>query len=215
MGGATQAAVFATFSHSPFVTDRSRKCMQNSEAKLKGRIENFVTLATESEQNELQESRNQLWALMKTARKKDELKNPDYNTTPIPTSQRFKEHYNSFLQSGYELSKHLDLFVDQAPEYVSLTWGAIKILMVVQISNQELKDSVHMHLRLITRKFDLVDHLPDFIPQKNLITAVSEAYGLFSKFLAKAIKYYSECRACKYTNLYISSPNFPDQRLVF
>jgi hypothetical protein len=174
--------------------------MQNSEAKLKRRIEHFSSLATPSELNELDNARHQLWTLMKAAKSKDDGKNPNYSGVEVPTNQRFKIGYNSFLQSGYELSKHLDLFVGQAPEYVSLAWGAIKILMVVQISNEELKKSVHSNLELLVRKFDLVDHLPDFIPQQNLVNAVAEAYGLFLTFLAKAIKYYSECRACEFVH---------------
>ncbi|CAG8983102.1 hypothetical protein HYALB_00004544 [Hymenoscyphus albidus] len=174
---------------------RQQKCMQNLEAKLTSRVEKFLELASPPEQTALKESQDQLRTLMEAAKKEDQLKNPDYGTTPMPTSQRFKEHYNSFVQSGYGLSKHIDLFVGQAPEYVSLVWGAIKILMIAQINNQELKENVHSHLKNIARIFELVDQLPDLIPQKNLVEAVSEAYGLFSKFLAKAVKYHSECRA--------------------
>jgi len=173
--------------------------MQDSEVNLKSRIDHFLALATPSEQKELDNARDQLWTLIKTAKMKDEGQNPTVvSGAKIPISQRFKTCYSAFLKSGYELSKHLDLFVGQAPEYVSLAWGAIKILMIVQISNEELKESVHSHLKLLVRKFDLVDCLPNFIPQQNLIIAVAEAYGLFSKFLAKAIKYYSECRACEF-----------------
>ena len=172
--------------------------MKDSEVQLKSRVDGFLELATTSEQKELKEARDQLWTLMRKAKSRDDERNPTIvDGAEKPVSQRFKEGYNSFLQSGYELSKHLDLFVGQAPEYVSLAWGAIKILMVVQISNEELKAGVHSNLKLLVGKFDLVDHLPEFMPQRNLITALAEAYGIFSKFLAKAVKYYSECRACK------------------
>lgn len=135
---------------------------------------------------------------MKQAKAKDDERNPTATSGQNkPASQKFKEGYSAFLKSGHELSKHMDLFVGQAPEYVSLAWGAIKILMIVQISNEDLKEGVHSTLSLLVKKFDLVDHLPDYMPQKNLIAALAEAYSIFSKFLAKAVEYYSECRACK------------------
>lgn len=90
---------------------------------------------------------------MEKARSKDDERHPAADPDSEKSiSIRFKEGYGTFLNSGYELSKHLDLFVSHAPEYVSLAWGAIKILLVVQISNEELKEGVHNHLQLLVRK---------------------------------------------------------------
>jgi hypothetical protein len=141
---------------------------------------------------------------MKVAKSKDDERNPTAVGSPNKSvSQKFKERYNDFLKSGHELSQRLDLFISQAPEYVSLAWGAIKILMIIQISNGDLKEGVHSTLKLLVKKFDLVDHLPEYMPQKNLITALAEAYGIFSKFLAEALRYYSECRARKFPSVTI------------
>lgn len=181
--------------------DGSRKCVKDSEVQLRSRIDVFLDLASDGERKALDEERNKLWRLMKQAKAKDDERNPAVVDGPNkPVSQKFREGYSAFLKSGHELSEHLDLFVGQAPEYVSLAWGAIKILMIVQISNEDLKEGVHSTLGLLVKKFDLVDHLPEYMPQQNLIVALAEAYSIFSKFLAKAVKYYSECRACKLLN---------------
>lgn len=194
---------------------RQQKCVKESEIQLRSRIDIFLEQASDGERKILHEERDKLWKLMKQAKAKDDERNPTATSGPNkPISQKFKEGYNTFLKSGHELSKHLDLFVGQAPEYVSLAWGAIKILMIVQISNEDLKEGVHSTLSLLVNKFDLVDHLPEYMPQKNLIAALAEAYSIFSKFLAKAIEYYSECRALRYLKAFTSPWNIRFQGIV-
>ena len=50
----------------------------------------------------------------------------------------------------------------------------------------------------IKEKFDIVDHLTAYIPTDHLVKAISQAYTLFSRFLAKAVKYYTQSRLSKY-----------------
>ena len=33
----------------------------------------------------------------------------------------------------------MDMLASQAPEYVALVWGAIKIVLIVQVNHEELK----------------------------------------------------------------------------
>jgi hypothetical protein len=92
----------------------------------------------------------------------------------------------------------LDVMVGQAPEYVALAYGAIKIILVVQINYTELKLKVREYMDQIKGKFDIIDHLTAYIPTVHLVKAISQAYTLFSRFLAKAVKYYTQSRLSKY-----------------
>ena len=104
---------------------------------------------------------------------------------------KIRAGYKTFSEATYEYSKIMDMLVSQAPEYVALAWGAIKIVLVIQINHEELKQKVKDYMEQIKLKFEMIDHLTDFIPRENLVAAVAKVYELFSRFLAKAVKYYS------------------------
>ena len=82
----------------------------------------------------------------------------------------------------------MDMLAGQAPEYVALAWGAIKLVLVVQINHEGLKQNVREHIELIASRFEIVDHLTVVLPRANLVAAVTKAYALFSRFLAKSVK---------------------------
>ena len=54
-----------------------------------------------------------------------------------------------------------------------------------------MKENVKRHIELIASRFELLDHLTAVMPRANLVAAVGKAYALFSRFLAKSVKYYS------------------------
>lgn len=91
----------------------------------------------------------------------------------------------------------LDVVVGQAPEYVGLAYGAIKIILVVQINHEEVKRKVKDYLEQVQLKFRIIDHLTSYIPSAQLVALVAQAYSLFYRFLAKAIKYYTQSRPSK------------------
>ncbi|KAJ5630110.1 hypothetical protein N7528_003767 [Penicillium herquei] len=88
--------------------------------------------------------------------------------------------------------------IDCAPDYVALAYAGIKIILVAQLNYQELKSKVQLHLEQIAIKFEIIDHLAAYAPTANLIEAIAQAYALFTKFLSKAIKYYTQSRAKSY-----------------
>jgi kynureninase len=98
---------------------------------------------------------------------------------------------------AYEYVKILDYMVGSAPEYLGLAYGAIKILLVAQINNEEVKEKVKGYLEQIQSKFRDIDHLTAYMPSSRLITLIAEVYCLFSVFLRKAIKHYTQHRLSK------------------
>ena len=155
----------------------------------------FLTQADSTERNELESSRIRLLDLMKSAQAEQEHRYPVTTETVLTQRQvaqaKIRSGWKAFSEVAYEYSKVMDLLVEQAPEYVSLVWGAIKIVLVVQINHEELKQKVKEHMDQIKIRFEIVDHLTAYMPKANLVTSVAKAYELFSRFLAKAVKYYS------------------------
>ena len=160
------------------------------------RITEFLIQADPAERDDLESGRNKLLALIKSAQAEQERKYPEMTSETVRTRRqvaqaKIKAGYKTFSEVTYEYSKIMDVLVNQAPEYVSLVWGAIKIVLVVQINHQELKQKVKEYMEQIKAKFEIIDHLTAYMPKANLVVSVAKAYELFSRFLAKAVKYYS------------------------
>lgn len=111
---------------------------------------------------------------------------------------KIKAGCKAFSATAYEYSQIMDVLAAQAPEYVALAWGAVKIILVVQINHEELKTKVKQHMELIRSRFEVIDHLTAYNPRRNLVRSVAKVYELFSRFLAKAIKYYSMTKLSMY-----------------
>ena len=67
----------------------------------------------------------------------------------------------------------------------------------MQINHAELKQKVKEYMEQINFKFGMIDHLTAYMPRTSLVRSVAKAYDLFSRFLAKAVKYYLLSRFSK------------------
>ena len=170
--------------------------MQESQRKLQKRISDFLTQASASESKELEIGRAKLLEVMRIAQSEQETRYPEPTDESRQTrrqraQERIRAGCRAFSEVTYEYSQIMDMLVSNAPEYVSLAWGAIKIVLVIQIHHEELKQKVKEHMEHIKLKFEMIDHLTELIPKANLVAAVAKVYELFSRFLAKAVRYYS------------------------
>lgn len=68
------------------------------------------------------------------------------------------------------------------------------MLLVANINNALLKQKVEQHLVKIGEQLDLVNQLIYSVPTAKMIEAVALLFANFSKFLAKALKYYRKTR---------------------
>jgi hypothetical protein len=84
--------------------------------------------------------------------------------------------------------------VGQAPEYVALVYGAVKLLLVAQTNYEEMKQNVESWMDRIRSKFDLIDHLTAYFLSRRLVDTISRMYDAFNRFLAKALKFYTRSR---------------------
>lgn len=171
-----------------------RDFVRSSKEKLQSRIEEFLAHATTDERAKVNDSREEMRKLLETARSEQQQCHPEYSEKKMPLSARIRKIWNATSETAYTYVKDLDVMVGQAPEYVALAYGAVKIILVVQVNYEEVNQKVRLHLEQIARKFEMVDHLTAYKPTKNLITTLSEAYTLYTRFLAKAVKLYTRCR---------------------
>jgi hypothetical protein len=68
------------------------------------------------------------------------------------------------------------------------------MLLVAHCNHSKLKYAVRDYLIQFGQEFGVVNHLMNSHPTQKMVEAVSEAYAAFSKFLAKAVKYYMESK---------------------
>ena len=174
-----------------------RENIQESQGKLERRVGEFLALATPAERGILEAGRSEMFEALTTVKVEQAARYPEtIDEEEINSSKRqraqgkFKACCRRFCEETYKYSKIMDLLAGAAPEYVSLVWGAIKIVLVVQINHEEVKENIKEHLESIACKFETIDHLAVYMPKKILIVQVAKAYDLFSRFMAKAVKFY-------------------------
>lgn len=147
-------------------------------------------MATLEERELLDSSRKKALNIIEVAQSEHERHRTTTPSGSIPSvADRVKRGWQRTTEVAYEYTQMLDVMVGQAPEYVALAYGAIKIFLVVQINNEEVKRKVEDYMKQILLKFNLIDHLTCYAPASNIVTGVAQAYSLFYRFLAKAVKY--------------------------
>jgi hypothetical protein len=173
--------------------------VQGSKNKLDRRIAEFLSQADSAEREDFEIGRMKLLNTMLAAENEYTNKYPEIipgsmQTRSQAAKAKIKAGCKAFSAAVYEYSQIMDVLAAQAPEYVALTWGALKILLVVHINHEELKQNVRQHMELIRSRFEIIDHLTAYMPRRNLVRSVVKVFELFSRFLAKAVKYYSMTR---------------------
>lgn len=113
-------------------------------------------------------------------------------------AERLKSGWSAANATAYQYVQVLDVMVGQASEYVGLAYGAVKILLIAQISHEEVKKKVKEYLEHIQLKFSIIDHLTAYMPSTQLVALVAQAYSLFNRFIAKALKHYTRSRPSEY-----------------
>lgn len=184
--------------------------VQGSKVKLERRIAEFLVQADPAERADFEIGRTNLLRAMQAAENEYNNRHPGVSAElqqkkSQAAKAKIKAGCRAFSAAAYEYSQIMDVLATQAPEYVALAWGAVKIVLVVQINHEELKNKVKEHMELIRSRFEVINHLTAYNPRQNLVRSVAKVYELFSRFLAKAVKYYSMTKLSMY--ILITSSN--------
>jgi hypothetical protein len=161
-------------------------------------LDDFLVQASERELQGYENSRRNLLYIIQTAQQ--EYSKRFHRSGPGSEKkfiEMFKASCHEAAEIAFEFSRILDVMVQQAPMYVSMAYGAVKILLYAEINSQELKSNVKSYMERIKTAFDMVDHLTVYIPSANLVNAITQMYELFNRFLAKSIRLYTRNRASK------------------
>ncbi|KAL0260724.1 hypothetical protein SLS55_004414 [Diplodia seriata] len=172
------------------------------------RIKEFREHANSAEWEEIERSRTEMQLLLEKARTEQEKRHPNRITdggAQASIRANIKKGLDNAAQVTYHYVKMLDVMVSQAPELVAVAYGAVKIILAVQVNHQEVREKVPAFMKQASTEFEALDHLTAYRPSKNLVSAVAQAYNLYIKFLAKAVKLYTECLPSKALFAYVIS----------
>jgi F0F1-type ATP synthase membrane subunit b/b' len=99
---------------------------------LNRRVQEFLVQADASERNSLEQSRSQYMSILANAKEQQQKQRPDKVAGTEKTLKEYiKDGCAAVTETAYEYTQMLDDMVGQAPEYVALAYGAIKIFLVV------------------------------------------------------------------------------------
>lgn len=104
---------------------------------------------------------------------------------------------SQFCRTALYYQEIFDVVSQQAPEYTAAAWGAVKLLLLLSVNNEKLKQNVATHLKEIAEQYRLLKGISYIHPQKHIIAAVTSTYKDFLDFLKGALKYYREGRLSK------------------
>lgn len=167
--------------------------VQNSKTKLDIRLQEFLKDASASEQKAVEASRSKVLQILQEATSAHDKR---YSKKKLGSERELMETVKSGMRAASETAwEHvqiLDVMVSQAPEYVSLAYSAVKILLVVQVNYEEMKQNVEGYMDKIKTTFQMIDHLTTYQPIERLVAAIAKMYDFFNRFLAKALKFYTK-----------------------
>lgn len=178
-------------------SDLCRQAVEDPVAKLSERIQQFDKEASATQKTQLQTSEADFQTILEQAKGKQDAKlAKDANASKWRS--KLQSGLATFCKTAQHYQKILDVLTEQAPEYTSAIWGAIKILLISSINHEKLKHGVISALDTVGDQFALMKVIVDLQPSDLMVQTVTAAYSDFVKFLNKAVKYYTQCRGCKY-----------------
>ncbi|KAI9761081.1 MAG: bck1-like resistance to osmotic shock [Chaenotheca gracillima] len=177
----------------------AQDAMQQSVVQLQRTYNDFQARADESDRRMLQAAQAEFSSYEGLAQHIRHLQSSDQAEAEAGSSVRrmkneMKKGYSKFAETAFEYSKYFDVMTNVAPEYVALAWGAIKLLLVVQVNMTKLKHSVEMHLSSVAFQIGFIESIMEYVPTAPMVRAVTDVYANFSVFLKEAISYYNESR---------------------
>lgn len=155
-------------------------------------IQEFNREASKSQKDLLKAAENDFQAVIKEARKKQNAKDSKSASRPSWMA-KLQSGLSTFCETAHHYQGVFDVLNEQAPEYTSAIWGAIKILLMASVNSEKLKQGIHTHLQELGRQFGIMQVFVDLQPSETLVQIVIAAYTEFIRFLKKAVRFYTQC----------------------
>ncbi|KAM0796207.1 hypothetical protein BDR22DRAFT_893540 [Usnea florida] len=173
--------------------------VQAQATTLTKNIQEFNREASKSQKDLLKAAENDFQAVLEEAQKKQNAKNLKSASRPA-WAAKLQSGLSTFCETAHHYQAVLDVLNEQAPEYTSAIWGAIKILLMASVNSEKLKQGIHANLQELGRQFGIMRVFVDLQPSETLVQTVIAAYRDFIKFLKKAVKFYTQCLPMRLIN---------------
>ncbi|KAH7176066.1 hypothetical protein EDB81DRAFT_771821 [Dactylonectria macrodidyma] len=98
-----------------------------------------------------------------------------------------KAGMQQFCKSTLHYATVMDALVQHHPEWVSLAWGTMKLLLSIPIEYEKTKEGIVINLGRIGGKLQLVSLLLRFFPKDKIVDAACAIYASIADFLAVSI----------------------------
>ena len=96
-----------------------------------------------------------------------------------------------------EYSKLFDVIMNQAPNYVVVAWGTMKVLLTANVEDAKLKENVRNSLVAIGNQLWIVNQLLSLSPTDKMVEAVASLYASFTRLLRKALRSYRKAKVLR------------------
>ncbi|KAH7379760.1 hypothetical protein BKA64DRAFT_686284 [Cadophora sp. MPI-SDFR-AT-0126] len=176
--------------------------------ELQDAVDIFNREVTAKKKGEHIEKRVQFSSLLVQAQKDlDEcIKKPEPEKSKLRHAwYQTKRGLEKFCKYAMQYSKVMDVMVSAHPEIAALAWGAMKFLLVVSVSHQELKAQITYHMGEIGAKFQIMECFVQLYPSDAMVSNVCGAYTEFLAFLRKSIEWCKEAVLVKFFKTVFSS----------
>lgn len=193
----TKAIRYTTPIDLSLYADHNRQELSESMETLSHRVKQFQKEASGSQKAELKAAEDDFHTILQQASQKQEAKLANQKQIPSWKS-KIQSGLATFSETAYHYQTIFDVLNNQAPEYTTAIWGAIKILLVVTVNHEKLKQGVLSNIEKVGKQFALMNVIVDLQPSEQMVKTITTAYSDFIKFLKKAVKYYTQCRGCTY-----------------
>ena len=117
--------------------------------------------------------------------------------------RKIKTSYNTFAETTFRFSIHLDALLLAAPKYVQAAWGAIHLVLMASVNDQRLKRNVADLLQKIALKFELLEALAYYVPTRRMVQGLGEVYAAYALFLGDVVSFYSESRLKRFGHSFV------------
>lgn len=115
----------------------------------------------------------------------------------VRSSNKDAKSLNSNVQAGLQqfckttlhYAAVMDTLAQHHPEWVSLAWGTMKLLLMIPIEYQKVKEGIFNNLGRIGSKLELVSLLLSFYPFERMTNAAAAIYASIADFLAFCLRY--------------------------
>ncbi|KAK0629142.1 hypothetical protein B0T17DRAFT_633566 [Bombardia bombarda] len=111
-----------------------------------------------------------------------------------------------FSEGIYHYSNILDVFVQHHPEYVSLVWGAMKLLFGGVVNHETTTKLLAKSLTQISECLPGVQLVSKLYPTPRMSKAIEELYSYILKFLTRAYEWYNEGKARRFIHSITQPP---------